>query len=794
MTGEPATGPSARRLPRPGRTALGLAAVLAAVLACVPKAVSADWAFFQRDIGGYWYPMVSTFVRAVADGGLPLWDPFEGFGQPLWADPGQQAAYPPTWLNLLVLPETAYKLLLVGHLFAGGAGAFALLRRFGLGVVPATAAGIAFACSGPFVSAGSLIHHMCGAAWIGWVLWAFEGVLARGARRDVGLLALALGGQALAGSAEACTMTALLVLLRWAEAAVGDWRTAVRRIAPAAGAGAVGLLLMAAQWLPTAALVGQSSRRQFPFDFRLVASVHPAALADALVPRLVAGTSMGDAVRAAVFDGREPFLASLYLGIATLPLVALSLASGRRQRRWAWLAFGVLLLLALGRHAAPARWLLGLPPLSMFRYPSKYYWAASFAWAVLVGLGVDVWCRSWIGRERALARASAAILLALAAALAVGGWRAAGAPAWFAQALQVPDPWRGAMAAIASSKLLAASGWLAAASLLLAVRAARPDWTRASALAVTAAVAADLSSAGRPVNPLAPAALLRHRPPLVDPVLPGAAEARLYSAGVPAETLNRRLTRGPAGWEPEWRFALGVQEMLSAPLGSRWGIRGSFDPDFTGLAPTAQTLVAGLVLQYQDTPLGVRLLQMGNVGWVIGAYAGLPEVARAQSVFDDPLVLRRVPDPLPPCYVVGRTTHVPSDDDGIRRIASSDFDPRAEAVLAGEGPDLWPTAGFRGAAEYRERRAGRLRIETAANGPGLLVVSEAYDRDWQASLDGAAVPVERANVRFRGVRVPAGRHLVEMTYAPRTVAWGLAASALGLLAALVLLWPVRRAV
>jgi hypothetical protein len=206
--------------------------------------------------------------------------------------------------------------------------------------------------------------------------------------------------------------------------------------------------------------------------------------------------------------------------------------------------------------------------------------------------------------------------------------------------------------------------------------------------------------------------------------------------------------------------------------------------------------MSALVAQARDTPLGLRLLQMGNVGWVIDTrldgFPLLPEVARSQSVFADPLRLMRVPDTLPPVFVVGTAGRVSTNEEAIRRIASSDFDPRREAVLDGDGPFLAAPPDFRGSAAYRLRLANRLRIETDASAPGLLVATEAFDPDWRATVDGAPAVIARANVLFRGVLVPPGRHVVEMTYFPRAVAWGMGAAALGLALVAWLLRPAPR--
>lgn len=65
-------------------------------------------------------------------------------------------------------------------------------------------------------------------------------------------------------------------------------------------------------------------------------------------------------------------------------------------------------------------------------------------------------------------------------------------------------------------------------------------------------------------------------------------------------------------------------------------------------------------------------------------------------------------------------------------------------------------------------------------GHGLLVLSEIYYPGWQASPDGAAVPLIRADGLLRGVLVHEGQHTVRVWYAPANVRVGLVISALGL--------------
>jgi uncharacterized membrane protein YfhO len=77
---------------------------------------------------------------------------------------------------------------------------------------------------------------------------------------------------------------------------------------------------------------------------------------------------------------------------------------------------------------------------------------------------------------------------------------------------------------------------------------------------------------------------------------------------------------------------------------------------------------------------------------------------------------------------------------------------------------------------------------------GFLVLHDTWDPGWRARVDGDPAEVLRADFAFRAVRVPAGRHAVELRYAPGSFRLGLAAAALaaGLGVALALRGGFRR--
>jgi hypothetical protein len=68
-----------------------------------------------------------------------------------------------------------------------------------------------------------------------------------------------------------------------------------------------------------------------------------------------------------------------------------------------------------------------------------------------------------------------------------------------------------------------------------------------------------------------------------------------------------------------------------------------------------------------------------------------------------------------------------------------------------------------------ERSDYRLEVRTRSRAPGMLVVSDAFYPGWRATIDGERTEIVRVNYVMRGVRLPAGDHLVEFVYRPASV-------------------------
>jgi uncharacterized membrane protein YfhO len=76
----------------------------------------------------------------------------------------------------------------------------------------------------------------------------------------------------------------------------------------------------------------------------------------------------------------------------------------------------------------------------------------------------------------------------------------------------------------------------------------------------------------------------------------------------------------------------------------------------------------------------------------------------------------------------------------------------------------------------------------------MLVVAQAGYHCWQASMDGASVPLWRANFAFQALEVPVGRHEVRIKYVDRAFQAGAIISIMALLTCVAVLLKDSRGV
>jgi hypothetical protein len=741
---------------------------------------------YERDVQTHWHEQTQAFFSAVSQGAWPLWDPHSSFGEPLWAYP-TQIPYPTTWLSLLFPPWWVYTAVLLPHLVFSGMGVYVLARRLGVSPAGAFAGAAAWVSCGPYLSLVNMMNNAIGVAWLPWIVLAAGVALDSGRAVHAFLWGACLAAPVLVGS-EAAFMGGLLTAADTLRRV--SWRTprdaSNRRLAwSAATALTCALALSAAQWVPTLELTHRTAREAMSRDDRTAWSMDLFSLAQVALPFDFEDLPFRSE-NALLLPQR--FLASLYLGIPVLALAGAAFVS--RHRRQAPFFAGVIVVavgFALGRFG-PLYDVIVLvcPLLKAIRFPVKGAILAAFACSVLAAMGVDAWREAGTsaGWRRYVTAPAAALTLAAAAAAALlflapeavghhlmvgGGALTSFGPILLPRALRLAEG--AAIGAVVTGLAL--------------YRRKRPAESGRVVTVVIALAVLDLITMHRHVTATVPSVLYRYRPATLAAFEPRR-EARLYWRD--SSWSSGSWKQPPPGMSPALAVALTLRDYLVPPVAATWGIAGSYEEDKKGIHPDYLIRMFERVVGSEGTPAHLRFLQLGAVTHVVSldprGTLGLTRAATGHDVFGDPVYVYTVPDPLPRTFVA-TGSRVADDAQALDRLAAPDFDPRREVVLAA-GPERGVGAAGGGTSRIVSSRADRVEIEATLAADGFVVLVEAFDPWWRATVDDAPVPVYRANVAFRAVPVAAGRHTVLFTYRPAPVITGLVLSALGIGAGLVL--------
>lgn len=656
------------------------------------------------------------------------------------------------------------------RLFTAMGGAYLLVRSFGAGRPAATVAGVSFGLSGFMVGWLGWPQSHVGAV-VPWLLWTVR----RTAAADApwwGLPALTVAATALwLGGFPALALYGLVAALPVAGHALAGLRGHGRRlagrraVAVAAGVG-LGGLLAAFTLLPTGELLGELdlSARQGAWRAR----VTPEALWTFLVPGLY-----GDVVEHPRWVGGAYVETVGYAGVATL-LLALPawLLSPRRAGVWLFTGLGVgfgLLAYGFPPFVAVAR---SLPGFST-NAPTRVLLLAALAIAVVGGLGADAlerWLRARAGPRRpalVVLLAAAVLLGALLWAFDPVGWlRATATERLAGEALAEAGRVARRQALLAVLVVAAAAAVTAAAR---SARGRRMQRVRAARLllgaGLVAVVTVDLVVFASGWNVQVPRARLF-------PDAPGIAELRALSVrhrvagsddvGQPNTHLEYGLRelRAHAFLTARQRGVLREEVQAAFASPTRWDLRGTAS---SAWEPWLSAAGVAAVL----SPPGVS----PPPGWT------------AEDL--GPVQLLRNPHALPVVHAAPSGRAVPAGR--ARQAVAATAAPRLAEVAFVEtaDPARLPGGGSARVLAWTED-GGTVRARVSSTDGAVVTALDAALPGWRATIDGQPAAVVVVNHLFVGVVVPAGEHVVELSYRPPGARAGRAVSAVAAAVAAVL--------
>ena len=735
--------------------------------------------FFVRDLSFFFWSRHLWLRQTIFSGQLPWWDPHVAGGQSAIADALNQITMPLT-LAIRLLPSdvVSFNLWVALPLPLAGVGTYVFLRSR---VPPAAAAlgGCIFALSGPVISMLNAPNLSWSVAFIPWVLWSLS--------RGPVAVAIAFALQALCGEPVTWAGTGLLAAV-WTlrlkaettePSSNGPVVSAFRRKIQLLAGLVAGALLASVQLVPTVLAGMRANRAAIATpDFW---SLHPLGLWEAIAPNLFGNyydAFLADLPwMAALNFGRDPFFYSLYVGPLVILLAFLGVTADSRRNLF-WLAvLAVAVLAAMGGYTPFYPMVRKLvPQLMYFRFPVKYFVFAVFACAVLAAHGFararengrDAW---HLPAAVAIAGLVASLAMFLAPEALTRGVR------WLAVSTHLKDPDAGAVFLARSAPPLAARffGLMLGGTILLY----GVSRERRLAGVFFAAACADLAITNAPLNMTMEVARLQ--PPAW--YTASAGPQRLYVGGRFRGYMNGGDPDGVSTWQIpvagtaiEGRMELNAQ-LPMAPSG--WRVREALSYDLPYLWPADYEATVRRFEKAGPEERAAFLRRSGVRRCVYPAteprqFRTVAEVADwNMRVFECNAGATRV-------YLASNATVAADPSDlAWQRDALFDTTLRDDAVRLARsiGPSAAP--GEPGPPEIRitDDRANTVTVEATTRDEAIVVLRDAFDPSWRATVDGVPADVVRANGLYRAVAIPPGRHVIRFSYRPRDFLLGLTISA-----------------
>jgi hypothetical protein len=197
---------------------------------------------------------------------------------------------------------------------------------------------------------------------------------------------------------------------------------------------------------------------------------------------------------------------------------------------------------------------------------------------------------------------------------------------------------------------------------------------------------------------------------------------------------------------------------------------------------------------YDVEDLRSPVLAMLNVRYLISSrrlakdrLAGSPFTLRREVpgfwIYENPAALPRF-------WLVPRVRAAASESEAASLVRAPGFAPEREAVVEGAPPPKLESGAAAGRVTVLRYGLKDAELEVESPARQFLASSEVHYPGWRAWVDGVEQPVYYTNAAFRGLVVPAGKHLVRWRFEPRLLWWSGLVSLAGWIG-VALLWLRR---
>jgi hypothetical protein len=718
--------------------------------------------------------------------GFPQWNPFIEGGLPYIAAMHGDIFYPTFLLRMILPTDLAMTWEFPIHLFLCGLFTYLFLRAWNFGFWGALVGGLAYMLGGSIAGYAGPGHD--GKLFVSTMLPLALLLVTRGVRDgrlwSWGALAVTIGLAVLSPHPQLFQYLLLAsgsFALYVAFADHPDFgrlerSVAIKRLALAAAAVGVGMLIGAVQFWPALFEYKPWSPRSAGHDYATATSYSfpIEELLNSYWPQFSGILNN--------YWGRNAIhFHSDYFGVVVLMLAGAAAGQTRQKSfRTFWVATAaVSLLWALGGYTPFFKLILAIPLFGAkyFRAPSTMIYVTAFSVSVLAAIGMERVLARRVSPKYPIAWAIAAGVFGVL--MSVGGYSALSSAVLGTMNGSLPPEYLDAFTARASANTGEAilGVWrsfffvIAGAGCIWALLTDRLE-ARIALIALAAVLVIDLWSIERMYWVFSPrASTLFATDPAIDAI-----KADIAKSGEPGRVwTEERFSNGIV------RDANFVGDGLMSHGLRLVGVYHGNELDMydrllgTGEARESRVVFSPEFWRHEN----VRYLYTGMQDSVIKDLTTQAKWPSAPTLMAGPVrdaagsmvYAYRLPGDMSPAWVASAMVKA-SEEQALGTILDPRFDPKRVAIVDSSAKDV-QTQTLQGLPEPAAARAKvtattdqsyDVTIEPPAMAGSALVVSENYYPGWQATVDGKPTPVARMNFNLIGVPLPAGARTVHLRF------------------------------
>jgi hypothetical protein len=733
--------------------------------------LSSEQIFSERDLAPFFIPPKILWVHLVKGFTLPFWNPYNYSGIPLLATLQPGIFYPPHLLYFILPFNVAWNWLIILHFIFTGMSSYVFLRYIRVSRLSAFLGGTVLILSGYLVSVHNLLPHLFAVAWFPLIVLFYLKHIETRKRKYIVLSSMFLVFQFCAGAPEIVLLTVvvLFVVSFHLKAFIVEidlsWLAGIKALSITI---LLFLFLAGIQWLPFYELKTQSIRTSgLSYRDAITWSFAWKDFIQFFLPDV-----FGYLQTTEKYWQNQSWLKTVYIGLAPICFSILYFLSKDRRRIFFASIMMISLVFALGGNTPIYNILYKIPPFNAIRYPVKFLFLLFFGISATTALGLDILRGYFENKDKKIQYAVQAFFyVGFLFALLWGyfNFYSADVEGFFLRHGLKPPLYNEVWFNIHNIKRFLLFSFLFCSALFLYFKIQSNKLKNVILFAVLFVSIFDLFLANYGFFSSVSWKWFTAREGLVKEI-PSEKETGRYFVTVKTEREFQNVVLGKSS--------------MSAPYASMYGLHTVGGSEV--MRVESQDTFLRMFSCFKNVVEAERLLDIGGIKYVIISYEINNKdfkLIKKEGLGDNDAYLyeyKRYPGRF---LFFNNIRAMNNSNEAIAEMVNKkDIDFKRELIIVDKSVgNLRGERQVRGKVTVVSYKPNKAILNCETDQDAFLYVSDTWYPGWRAYVDGKETKIYRANLAFRAVEVPKGKHTVVFKYVPMSFYIGLCLTIIGIL-------------